>query len=92
MSAPAQRHSATSCAAALSVEDSLNRWQGVVLKHLRRMGNNGATDEEMQRWLGLNPSTQRPRRVELVNKGLVKDSGRTRPTRSGRRATVWVAR
>lgn len=51
----------------------------------------GCTDEEMQLALKMNPSTQRPRRGELVGMGLVKDSGRTRRTRSGRRATVWVA-
>jgi len=50
----------------------------------------GATDEEIQTWLGMNPSTQRPRRVELVKKGLVVDSGKTRQTRSGRKATVWA--
>lgn len=52
----------------------------------------GATDEEAQDALGMGPSTQRPRRVELVGLGLVYDGGGTRPTRSGRKATVWVAK
>lgn len=51
----------------------------------------GLTDEEIQRVLKLNPSTERPRRIELVKAGLVRDSGRKRQTISGREATVWVA-
>lgn len=51
----------------------------------------GATDEELQDLLQMNPNTERPRRVELVRMGLVRDSGLTRTTRSGRKATVWVA-
>jgi hypothetical protein len=37
----------------------------------------------------MNPSTQRPRRVELVEGGWVEDSGERRPTRSGMDAVVW---
>lgn len=59
-----------------------------VLDHIARTG--GATDEEMQQALDMNPSTQRPRRVELVDDGWVEDSGRTRKTPSGRDAVVWV--
>jgi DNA-binding IclR family transcriptional regulator len=55
----------------------------------RKMG--GMTDEEIQRALKLNPSTERPRRIELVQAGKVRDSGRTRKTASGRAATVWAA-
>ena len=52
---------------------------------------NGHTDEELQADLAMPPSTQRPRRVELVKAGLVRDSGRVRKTRSGRNAVVWEA-
>lgn len=55
-------------------------------------GPEGLTDEEMQNTLNLNPSTQRPRRGELVALNKVKDSGRTRETASGRKAIVWVTR
>lgn len=55
-------------------------------------GEDGATDEEMQGWLDMNPSTQRPRRIELVTSGQVYDSGLTRKTLSGRSATVWRAK
>jgi hypothetical protein len=49
----------------------------------------GMTDEEIQDVLHMNPSTQRPRRVELVEGGWVEDSGERRPTRSGMDAVVW---
>jgi hypothetical protein len=39
----------------------------------------------------MNPSTQRPRRIELMQVRLVKNSGRTRLSRAGRPASVWVA-
>ena len=52
----------------------------------------GLTDEEGCTETGLEGSTFRPRRVELVADGLVFDSGATRPTRSGRAAVVWQAR
>jgi hypothetical protein len=54
-------------------------------------GSDGATDEEIQIVLSINPSTERPRRGELVTGNAVVDSGRRRPTRSGRNAIVWVS-
>jgi transcription initiation factor IIE alpha subunit len=48
----------------------------------------GLTDEEMQTRLGMNPSTQRPRRIELARRGMVVEAG-TRRTSSGRMAVVW---
>lgn len=58
-----------------------------VLTFLRVSG--GATDEEIQTGLHLDPSTERPRRVELVNAGLAHASPDRRLTRSGRQAIVW---
>ena len=49
----------------------------------------GLTDEEMQSATMMNPSTQRPRRIELQRMGLIQDSGRKRATKSGRKAVVW---
>lgn len=49
----------------------------------------GLTDDEMQVQLGMNPSTQRPRRVELSEDGWITDSGDRRTTRGGRQAIVW---
>ena len=41
------------------------------------------THEEMQEWLGMGSSTQRPRRVELWEAGPIEQCG-TKPTKSGR--------
>lgn len=61
-----------------------------VLNAIACTGNYGCTDEELQQRLGMNPSTQRPRRVELVEGGWIQDSERRRRTSSGRSAVVWV--
>jgi len=87
---PFQRHSSTSLAAAVSKEPNAGTELSRVLKFLRRAGITGATDDEMQQSLEMNPSTQRPRRVELVKRKFVKDSGQQRPTATGRQAVVWV--
>lgn len=87
--APAVQTSRTSMRAADSLDgDTLNTLQRSVVAYLRQAGDHGATDEEMQLGLGMNPSTQRPRRIELVRRGLVVEAG-TRKTRSGRYATAW---
>ena len=87
---PHQRHSKTSRAAAESIKPHLNALQARVLGCIQLEPAYGATDDEIQRMTGMNPSTQRPRRIELLEKGLIRDSGRTRKTKSGRAATVWV--
>lgn len=51
----------------------------------------GATDEELMDGTGIAPNTLRPRRRELQVMGRVKDSGTKRPTKSGRKAVVWIA-
>ena len=62
------------------------------IPELLRRKSSGLTDEEIQAALGINPpGTARARRVGLVASGLVRDSGRTRMTTSGRRAVVWEA-
>lgn len=89
---PYQRHSATSRAAAAEAHPAADTQRGRILSYLRGAGGVGATDEQIQEHLNLNPSTERPRRIELVQQGYVVDSGRTARTRSGRRAVVWVAK
>jgi len=81
----------TSDAAAMAISESAHTLRARVLGYLLGLRERGATDEEAQHALGMNPSTQRPRRGELVEQGLVRDSGRTRATLSGRQAVVWVA-
>jgi hypothetical protein len=66
----------------------LNAMQRRVYEFIRDQGDTGATDEECQRALAMNPSSQRPRRGELAEGGLIVEGG-TRPTASKRKATVW---
>ena len=86
---PAQRHSRTSVAAAEAIRPSTNRLRQRVLEYIEACGPAGATDDECQAALGMNGSTQRPRRLELAQMRLITQSG-TRRTVSGRAATVWV--
>jgi hypothetical protein len=65
--------------------------RGHVYRYLQGRGDFGATDEEMQEHLGMSPNTQRPRRCELVNMGVVVATSRRRKTRSDFDAVVWVA-
>lgn len=50
----------------------------------------GITDEKIAELLKMNPSTQRPRRLELEKAGRIVAAG-TGKTRSGRKAVTWVA-
>lgn len=81
------QNSSTSYGAAVGIGERLTALQNVLFSFLSRRPE-GATDDEMQVSLNMNPSTQRPRRIELVERGLVVASGQ-RKTRSGRAATVW---
>ena len=89
---PHQRHSVTSKCAAVAIASDSATLRESVRRHLVWCGITGATDEEIQNALGMNPSTQRPRRIELVKRGVVVDSGTTRKTTSGRSATVWIVK
>ena len=80
--------SRTSMAAADAIHASLNALQRSVVSFLRTRGDHGATDEEIATGLAMNPSTARPRRIELVRRGLVVEAG-TRKAASGRYATAW---
>ena len=99
--APAQ-NTDTSRAAAKAIQPVMNQLQEQIWCYLqsckpgvawdsanREVLISGATDHEMQRDLGMIGSTQRPRRKEIQERGLVIDSGFRRPTNSSRMATVW---
>lgn len=86
-----QPHSPTSLQAAKQIYTRGETLRFQVLEYILECGTDGATDEEIQRALEMNPSTQRPRRIELVEAGLVVDSTRTRLTISGRSAVVWLS-
>lgn len=86
---PYQRHSDTSLQAAIEAEPAAGTQRRRVFD-LMFMAPRGLTDHQMQEFLNMNPSTQRPRRIELVERGFVRDSGMRRQTPSGRWAVVWV--
>ena len=81
----------TSREAAKAIEGDVARLRARVLHFISSQGAWGATDDEIERVTGIIGSTVRPRRGELRARGLVKDSGERRKTRSGRNAVVWVA-
>lgn len=81
----------TSRAAAVSVLPRTGTKRAMVLEAIRYADDEGRTDEELQNQLGMNSSTQRPRRLELVEAGLVIDSGHRRPTSTGSMAICWIA-
>ena len=90
-SVPYVNHSITSKAAACEIATTTGALRLRVLEALRAAGTRGATDEELQEALDMIGSTQRPRRIELVAAGLVRDTEQKRKTRSGRLAVVWGA-
>ena len=76
--APYVPSSDTSREAAESIEPHLNALQRKVLEFIRERGAHGATDKEIQAGLGMKGSTQRPRRIELRDAGLIQPTGMRR--------------
>lgn len=90
--APPTNGTATSNEAAARIEPTAGTLRRLVLDYVRQRGEIGATDEEMQVGLEMNPSTQRPRRQELEKLGFIRRlDGFTRSTSSGRSAIVFIA-
>ncbi len=94
---PPSSGSATSQAAARAVACKSERWRQDILAYIREHGEHGATDHEIQRDFRLSGDVERARRWELCGGKhhserpvLIIDSGRTRPTASGKQAIVWV--
>jgi hypothetical protein len=85
--APYQAHSQTSQAAAEQIEPRRVIDRDRVFNCIRAIGP--ATDEEIANALALNPSTERPRRVELMTAGEIRQNGKKKTT-SGRQAAAWV--
>ncbi len=80
---------ATSDAAALSMREHKLRFRGQIYGHILDCRLWGATADEIECDLGIAGNTVRPRIVELREMKLIRDSGKTRKTRSGRSAVVW---
>jgi hypothetical protein len=87
---PYQPHSITSRQAAAAYAGFAKNARQRVYLAIEYAGPAGMTDEEIVDVLSMNPNTARPRRIELVAAGLITDSTRTRLTRSGTAAVVWV--
>ena len=88
---PFVRTSPTSKAAAIKAVSRTHIDRVRLLDYLRKCGQDGATDEEMQLATGICGDRQRPRRGDLDKRGLIRKNGLTRTTLSGNQAAVWVA-
>ncbi len=86
---PFQAHSATSHDAAEAIKVNAGTLRAKVLEGIVRWGP--CTDEYLAETLHMNPSTLRPRRVELLRAGLIARHEEDGRTRSGRKAARWVA-
>ena len=75
----------TSRQAAEQVIDKITDIQQKVLNYAQDRGYTGFTDEQLNIYFNTHKSTYRSRRAELVKKGLIVDSGKTRD-----KMTVWV--
>ncbi len=84
-----REHPETSKKAAGRILPASGTQRSRVLVKLQTVAPEGRTDEELQAALDMNPSSQRPRRVELVEQGWIEDSGDRRKTVSGTDAIVW---
>lgn len=85
------KHSPESQAAAEAAPPVVGTKRWAVLQFIAAQGPDGATDDEIQVGLGMNPSTERPRRIELYEGRFIVKLRLTRPTRSGVKAVVWLA-
>ena len=81
-------HPDTSIEAALFVAPRTGTLRRKVYDYIKAAG--GATDDEIQAALDMDGNTERPCRVELVNAGIVADSG-IRRRLDGRPRIVWRA-
>jgi hypothetical protein len=88
---PSHNGTPTSRAAAEQIEPVAGKARATVLDYLRSRSTEGATADEIEKDTGIAGKTVRPRISELRQMGVVEDSKTARPTRSGRRAVVWVS-
>jgi len=80
----------TSRDAAADIREHAHKQRARVLAYLASRGALGATDQEIELDLGMVGNSVRPRRGELLESKCIADSGTTRKTLSGRKATVWI--
>lgn len=90
LSLPFNRGSLTSELAAKSKALDVGPDEERVLAALRKAGDSGLTDDELEEKLQMTHQSASARRNGLMRKGLVCDGGKLRLTRSRRKAVVWV--
>jgi len=86
---PAQAHSVTSRDAADMIRPAATTIRGQVFDWIVTYGP--VTDEQISDGLEMNPSTVRPRRIELHRAGMIGPHPVVGRTKSGRSAVRWVA-
>lgn len=80
----------TSHAAAAEISLSLRKLQAAVLSYAFQCGSTGFTDPQLNDHFGTHSSTYRTRRAELVDYGLIADTGeRPKLGGGGRCHAVW---
>lgn len=90
MSPPHVAGSDTSRAAAESIRPHAPRQRDRVLASITARHSDGMTCDEVELALGLSHQTASARVHELAKAGAIVDSEARRPTRSGRKAAVYV--
>ena len=88
---PHVKGSDTSRAAANSVAMDARHLRAVVFNHILGSGTVGMTCDQVEETMNGRHQTISARIRELRNEGRIVDSGRRRPTRSGRSAIVYLA-
>lgn len=81
----------TSHAAARELKPDTGRLRMLVFEHIKACGARGCIDEEGERATGIKHQTYTPRRLELVERGLVMELKERRKNSGGRSCAVWVA-
>lgn len=89
--APPSQPCDTSEDAAIAIQPHLNKLRARVLEFIAQRRSFGATADECEVGIPMKGSTLRPRLVELELVKRIVKSERTRPTRSGRQASIYVA-
>lgn len=74
-----------------SIIPHLGRIEAEVFRVISEAGSRGATSDEVEVQLEMRHQTVSSRIWALNRRGVVKDSGQRRPTRSGRNAAAWVS-
>ena len=82
----------TSRAAAEAIRPLAPRQQDRALASISARHSDGMTCDEVEMALGMSHQTASARVRDLVKAGAIVDSGKRRPTRTGRKAAVYVVK